>query len=498
MQTEGTMPLTTIGQVVRALIDESDTRRVHESLVHGALSLTGMAGALTATRHPATGDLTIEAQHGLAVLEGGALPAVVRRALEERRILVADDARLPVPDGESLRTLTALPVMREGRALAVLVVGHAPGHRRLSADDLAVLEILMAAGAVTLALGTTAADGARRLATVEEHAQSLRRVTTAQRTDAVIERALDGATTLFGADRAALYRADEAGGITYICARRLSRKYLHAVLDTYRTGLGGVLLRTTAPMVIPDMVTDPRSRKLHDAAREEGIHTAALLPFITGNRAAGALCLYHDIPWHYPEADVALARAFADQVAASLQEADQRDRLGRRAHLLEIGALLIRTLAQTGDGDDRVRAGLSAMVMAGLPCVWLFRQTVAGELVVAAQAGASPLDPRLPAEAARGALRSSSTIEHATGGQRLVAATLPNLTTRWALVFSAPRRRVPEPRPVTVVIEIAPDEPGPELIELGQTAAAALAIALSLAPEELVSSSRSRAATTPP
>ena len=472
------LQLATLHEVLRAVAEEGDPRRLWEALAQGACTLLGAPAALAVARASSTR----ASGHEELALEGLAgwlepprpLPQLAARALAENRCVCDDDARLIDASGTPLTSAIAVPLAREGRVLGALLVAHT---RRFSLDEQRLFELLATQGALALAHAQSTAEAARRLARVEEHAASWQRIGEAQRVDLVIDRALDVATTLLGADRAGIYLVDRREDIYVAYGRRLSRHYLDAISRGYKQSAGALLARTGVPLYIADIASDPRTRIVHDAAREEGLHSGLLVPLLQQQRMVGGIGLYHDIPWTWEAAEVTMVRAFADQVMISLVDADLHEQGERRLlHLGLVGALA-RALAAAPPGPTRVQRGLAGMVAAGVPCVWLYArpEQPGGRPVRRAHAGASALDVRVCEDAALAAFAAGALVRHALpGGNALVAVPMPGSPPAEVLVIKPPRPRSPEVRPGTTVLELAARELSPEVDILVTTCAAQL------------------------
>jgi GAF domain-containing protein len=473
------MSLATLHEVLRAVADEGDPRRLWEALAQGSCALLGAPVALAVApsgtaRARAGEDLSVEALAGWPEAPHAIPPAAVR-ALAENRCIVEDDARLADATGETLRSLMAVPLAREGRVLGALLVAHT---RRFAADEQHLFELLAIHGALALVHAQSTALAARRLARVEEHAAAWQRLGDPDSVDLVVDRALDVATTLLAADRAAIYLFDQGENIYVAYGRRLSRRYLEAISHSYKQSAGGLLVRTGSPLYIADIASDPRTRVVHEAAREEGLHSGLLVPLLAENRMFGGVGLYHDLPWTWDPSDLTLVRAFADQLVTTIANADCREQGERRRQHLAIVGGLARALARVARGLPRLQNGLAGMVAEGVPSAWLFAAPDAhsgGRPVRRAHAGASALDIRVPEETALAALAAGQVVRHGLpSGDALVAAPLPGDPPAAVLVIKPPRPRAVEPRPGTSVLQLQPRPLSPEVDDLVTTCAAQL------------------------
>jgi hypothetical protein len=137
-----------------------------------------------------------------------------------------------------------------------------------------------------------------------------------------------------------------------------------------------------APVYVADLVTDPRTRVVHEVATHEGLHTLLLVPMLRGDKLQGALALYHDLVWHYEPEDFVPARTLAEELGVALVNAGVCAAATRQATRLRALTAMARVLL---DGAP-VRHGLATLVEAGAAtAAWMFAP--GGEL--SAQAGAS-------------------------------------------------------------------------------------------------------------
>jgi GAF domain-containing protein len=457
--------LATLHEIMRALAAEPDTRRLHEAAAQGARSLLDAPAALVVTRGEDRRTFNVEASAGAAPAE---LPLSLAHALDQRHAFTEDWA------AAGAQTVV-VPLGGEMRAQALVIVLQ-PG-RRAGKDDLALAELLGQHVALALVHAAGAASSARRIARVEEHAAALRRIAEAHERGAVIERALDTATTLLGADRAAIFLVGARDDVVEAWSRRLSKQYVEVISRGYRASAGALLVRTGAPIYLADVSTDPRTRVVHELAREEGLRSALLVPLLHRGRPLGAVALYHDISWTYDTEDLTLVRAFADQLALSLADSALHAEHARRLRQLHLLQTMVAAGAERGEhasGLERARRALAAMVAGGLPCAWLYlREGRALRLV--AHAGASALDGRVSEEAARAALAVRRALTHVSGdAPPLAAAPLGAREPVGALVVAPPLPPPPKPRPGTLHLVLETIEGYADLDPFIGTAAAQL------------------------
>lgn len=486
----GKTRLALLHEVALALSGEFDRRRLYEGIVHGARRLLDVPLAAVVVWDPGREFLCTEAATDPALMPLQAapaeLPVCIGKAFLERVSVTVDEyaqhPRAPAfARSLHLSSILCTPLLRDGASAGVLFVAHRDSGRRFDTEDLRTIEIL--AGHVSLSLGNaeTIAAATRRLARVEELGNALRSMIEARDHDTVLERALDCATTILGADRAAVYLADPQKTVQ-VWARRLSRPYLETGAKQYRRSMAGILEFTRSPIFISDVTTDPRTRSLHEPGRREGIRSVLLIPLIHRDEVMGAVGLYHDLIWTYEAEDLVPLRALADQIALALANASLHEQTGRQLAQLRVLEALVRAVSDPVAGDIRCQRGAHAIVTGGGAAsawVWLADRT---GLRLVAQAGASAAAENVAEDAARAALSAKRPVTHPLpGADSLVAAPfLLGTDSEGVLVLAPPRPPNRTPRPVTTIVYFQQEvDPGDAQHEFVGTAAGQLGTAIS-------------------
>ena len=130
--------------------------------------------------------------------------------------------------------------------------------------------------------------------------------------------------SLFDADKAGLWLLDETDRPFQVAAHHgLGDRFLAEIhsLAVDADPIGTRAIRDRHPYAIRNADTDPAVGAMREVYGSEEIRTACLVPLVGGDRALGLLGLYHrrDRPW--PDDEVALLQAFADQAAVAIQNA---------------------------------------------------------------------------------------------------------------------------------------------------------------------------------
>jgi GAF domain-containing protein len=495
----GASRLSVLNEIALALSGELDRRRLYEGIVQGARRLLAVPVAVTMSWDPARSELTTEAStcDGASdTLPLSEVPTCVARAITERTTVAAEDFEAQPRarrflEAPRLGAAAAIPLMSKGTPLGVLFVAHHKAEpidigtaaaAMLESEDLRLLEVLAGHMAFALANAEIVASATRRLARAEELAVVFRGIMEARDREVIVARALDCATTILGADRAAVYLLGGEQRFTMIAGRRLSRHYLEAAARLYWRSVGNLASTARAPAYVPDLCTDPRSRVMHDYAAAEGVHTLLLVPILYRDHLLGAIGLYHDLVWSYEPEDIAPVRQLADHVALALTDCALAQQTQRQLAELQVLEAVVRGTSEPVSELERQTRAASAIVSGGgAERVWVFGADPGGALSLAAHAGRSGVLDEFAAAAARVAARERQAVRHpAPPGEPLVAAPVVfHDEVLGALVLSPPRPLHVDTRPGTVQLLFDGDGASADArLEFASTAAGQLAHAI--------------------
>ncbi len=408
------------------LTAELDRPRLYQAVVEGAARLVGAGLAVALSWDAARRELVVEASTGAELVSAAEMAVYGGPAFASRTTIHLDDldehpraASLARRLGVGAAAALPIPSPGDGAPLGALCVALERGQPPLTIDDLRALEIFAALAGTALTHAEGVAASARRMARVEQLTVALRGLAEARERELILERGLDCARDVFGADRAAIFLVNGREELASCASRGLSRVYLELAAQRYRQSVGALLPLARAPVYVADLQTDPRTRVMHEMAAREGLRTVLFVPMLRAGRLQGALALYHDLVWPYDAEDLAHARALADELAVALAGAAQSDaaarELGRVRALLRMAHVLVE--------DGGHRRALQALIDEGTAsAAWLFAP---GTLLLA--------DPGAPETFAVAALRVARA---AVAGGRLATRATP-----WGAVAAAPLRR---------------------------------------------------------
>lgn len=182
--------------------------------------------------------------------------------------------------------------------------------------------------------------------------------------DTILVDVIDASAGMFKADRAALWLFDRDLPQPFrLAAHRGLSPGLRAA--TTRTTLADddALVRCVNERQI-EVLSDPAGGTAGSATRvaeeHDGIRTACFVPIVFADSALGVLALYHSSDRAWPEEELELARAFADQVASALANArlwaETRELAARLRAIQDLGGRLNRLTDVPAIGEAIVAA----------------------------------------------------------------------------------------------------------------------------------------------
>jgi GAF domain-containing protein len=142
---------------------------------------------------------------------------------------------------------------------------------------------------------------------------------------AVLSDIADRTRGLFDADRVGLWMLTEEREHPFDLAaeRGISPAFQAMVgsLTLNSPSLGTQAVRERRTFVARHADTDPSVGALQEVYRAEGVKTACLVPLVSHDRAVGVIGLYHARDREWPDDELALAQAFANQAAVAISNA---------------------------------------------------------------------------------------------------------------------------------------------------------------------------------
>jgi PAS domain S-box-containing protein len=310
---------------------DGTTRRVATAHVDPAKE------ALVGTARPVHG-LHADAPHGVPAVIRTRQPVLVTSVTEADLTAAASHA-------EQLATFQALgpksgiivPLIARAQILGAMTFVITESGRRYTARNLAFAETIAnrAAVAIDNARLYREADAARLLAEAasgqarraQREAEIFGEVTAAATTsldlDTVLERVVNGAKELCGADIGRIALRDPATDKMLFRYSAGSRLAAHHPAEVDReAGLGGHVWHTGKPYRTDDHPHDPRRHRGHEALlAQEGTIASLVVPIRLHNRVEGLIFLDNRSSRVFSERDEHLVGRFADHAAVAIQNA---------------------------------------------------------------------------------------------------------------------------------------------------------------------------------
>ena len=164
----------------------------------------------------------------------------------------------------------------------------------------------------------------------------------------VLDHIIERTKTLFGADRAGIWLLDESEHPEPLATRGLSDAFLSRSTELTRDSdtIGIRAHREGRAQWARDADRDPAIGEMRRAYAAEGIRTVCVVPLVSRGQSLGVIGLYHDTDRSWPEEEVDLVQAFADQAAVAMQNArlyrSTADQAARMRSIQDLSARLNR------------------------------------------------------------------------------------------------------------------------------------------------------------
>jgi DNA-binding Lrp family transcriptional regulator len=138
----------------------------------------------------------------------------------------------------------------------------------------------------------------------------------------VLDLACETALTGLGADRVAIFTVSalDGGRPVHQASRGLSAAYVREIgaRITPDIGLGIRVLNRHVHIHVEDATSSPLMAGIEDLVEREGYRSLLMLPLLYGAELIGVVSLYNDAVRRYGDEEIALAQAFADQLAIAV------------------------------------------------------------------------------------------------------------------------------------------------------------------------------------
>jgi signal transduction histidine kinase len=224
-----------------------------------------------------------------------------------------------------LHGFAVIPLTIGDRVLGVLSILFGEV-RAFTAAEQETMKVLGREAAVAINTARLLQQSERRRQTAESLAALARSVSQSLETGQIAWRAVEAVCEVVGAESAALLRLEQGSGDLAVLA---ARGDIASVLDGPAVFAGGAGVPAVAvhggrPAMSADMLTDPRialSPALRARIQAGSLRVVLSVPLLANDTVVGLLGLWNGPGRLYTLEEIALAQAFADQVALALENA---------------------------------------------------------------------------------------------------------------------------------------------------------------------------------
>jgi signal transduction histidine kinase/CheY-like chemotaxis protein/signal transduction protein with GAF and PtsI domain len=302
-----------------------------------------------------------------------------------------------------IKSLLLVPIIFGGEVVGTLEVASLKQRQFTLSETSLVEKVSSQVGQVLERLGLFAAtrDQADRMAHLATISEGLNRPLTP---DEVIDSIGRGAMVLGQAERAALYLRQGDGGVIAPWSEGLSEEYLSQVTERFQELPGGIMIKSSEPILLSDIRLLPEDSLLKELALVEGFRGVDLWPLVYKDDVVAVIGCYYDEPHIGSDAELEVMLAFARQAAVALVNARLFDETRRRTTQLEALNAIITEVAAASDLEHLLRITLDHTLRAlGLEYggIWVKEEqvleklpTLVGELLqkikLDSRAGISP------------------------------------------------------------------------------------------------------------
>lgn len=385
-----------------------------QHLVARAAETLGAKYAFLVTFDPRTRELRGQAAQGtdaggFTTLRGrvdgepGALHEAVR-AIRERRTVFCDESQIAASPCPSLRglpdarcALTA-PLLRQGRLIGALTAVHTEP-RQFTDGEITALEAIAAQGVVIIENARLHVASEAQLRQMEAMVGVFSRLGAALDLRSVFGLTAEGARDVLSAERCLVLAWDGHGPITEVFVAGLSDEFASFVRLHGAATVGRHLAQAAHPVIIGNLLADPRTGSLRDACEREGLRSGVFFPLRSQGELVGILALLDTAAREIPADALRLAEVFADQVAVVVRNATRLAQSEqRRDELVLLNRIMGSVSASLNLAEVFHTAATELAAALNIPRVAIYR--VEGSLLrLAAQVGASDAPGEVPVTA---------------------------------------------------------------------------------------------------
>jgi len=305
--------LARLAQGAAAASNTSAVCRVAMESLRSRFDYSGVAIYLTRT-----GGLGLETHAGYRVAPAG------RIEMDEEASAALIESSSAADGHPGSLTEVRIPLRAAGETVGLLLIEDEPG-RILGTSHLPFLRTVGNATAVAIHSARLLTRARRELARGRALRSITQELTGKLDLNVVLSDVIDRTRGLFDADKAGLWLVEEEGEHPFkLAASRGISGELQAQVDALSIdspSLGVYAVRERRTFVVRDADTRGSVGIMRETYERDGIRTACIVPLVSHDRALGILGLYHQRDHDWPEDELALAQAFANQAAVAIVNA---------------------------------------------------------------------------------------------------------------------------------------------------------------------------------
>jgi GAF domain-containing protein len=272
---------------------------------------------------------------------------LVSRALVQRQTAVEENvqgcAGLTILRGEGAEVALAVPVIAHTEVLGVLLLG-SRRPRRLDADLVHLIETIGNQLGLAVQKVRLQEETQHNLERVKGLHEIYRATTSTLEMSSVLDLLLEKIVSILPYSAAGIrLMNNHRGALEPVACRNIDPDAWKSVGKSKPGRLSGLVFATTEPLVIPNMLEDPRTAHLQ-LFRKEGLVSYLGLPLIAKGERIGVLSLYTRVRHDFTDDEIVYVSTLADQAAIAIQNSQLYEAARKLSRDLLASRSQIRTL----------------------------------------------------------------------------------------------------------------------------------------------------------
>jgi len=324
-------------------------------------------------------------------------------------------------------SIVIVPLRVAGKVVGTLSAMRDDPQRAFSRDDLRLLEELSDRASLAVAAGRLYEANEQGRVRAELLYELAAGVIRARTVDEVFDAALAGIERALGATRCSILTYDPDGVMRFKAWRGLSERYRCAV-EGHSPWSRSV--KNPQPIVVPDVQRYAGLAAYSELFRSEGIGALGFIPIVFEQRLIGKFMVYYPAPREASAAELDMARAIANHVAAAIGRFSVLRELEQTVHFNEIftgmlghdlrnplGAIMTAAqIAQRRNDNTQLHKPLSRILESGTRMATMIDQLL--DFTRVRVGDGIPIDPH-PADMAQIVLQAVNELKDAYPGVAL-------------------------------------------------------------------------------